>query len=373
MKIVADDKIPFLEGVFEPYAEVVYLPGNQIEPSSLKNADALLTRSITFCNADLLENTQVRLIASATIGDDHIDKQYCLKNNIQWTTAAGCNATAVEQYGTTALLETAESSGFNLSGKTIGIIGVGNTGKKIQKIADLLGMKILLNDPPREREEGSEIFCSLGKIREEADIITLHVPLTFGGTDKTFHLLDEDFFAGPGLKPVILINTSRGAIVGSDVIKTAVQSGRIRKLVLDVWENEPVIDPELLGMTDIATPHIAGYSLEGKANGTAMTVNTVSRFFNLDFHNWYPKLPGEMDELKLDCRGKSFQQILHTLFLNVYPIWKDSESLKENFENFEELRRSYNFRRENTAYKLVPESCDKNTVETIKQFGFKTV
>jgi len=191
IKIVADDKIPFLKGVLEPFAEVEYFPGNKISKENILNADALIVRTRTKCNSELLEGAKVKLITTATIGFDHIDTEYCRQKNITWLNAPGCNATSVMQYITSVLLKIAHNQIFDLSEKTIGIVGVGNVGFKIQKVCEVLGMNILLNDPPRERIEGSENFCSLDKIITESDIITFHVPLNRDGLDNTFHLVDD--------------------------------------------------------------------------------------------------------------------------------------------------------------------------------------
>lgn len=370
MKIVADDKIPFLKGVFEPFAKVVYFPGNQINNFLLKDAEALIIRSITLCNAKLLENTPVKLIATATIGDDHIDKQFCKEKGIKWISAKGCNANAVSQYVAAAILELATNAKFELKGKTLGVIGVGNIGSKIGKVAGLFGMEVLHNDPPRERIEGSIGFFSLQYIQQHADIITLHVPLTYGGKDKTFHLLDEEFFEDR-TKPVVLINTSRGGVLDAEVINWAKTEGRITNLILDVWENEPDIDLELLDMTDISTPHIAGYSLEGKANGTAIVVNAVSDFFDLGINGWHPDLPIEVQKIKLHCENLTEQEIFQNVFELVYPIAEDSKKLKSNAVHFEELRRNYIFRRENNNFILDLKNCQPEVKDKLSSIGFQ--
>ncbi len=370
MKIVADDKIPFLKGVLEKYAEVLYLPGDLISNSDLKNADALLTRSITQCNEELLSGTSVKFIATATIGDDHIDKDYCKKNNITWTSAKGCNASAVEQYFTAALLALTEKYNIELTGKTIGIIGVGNVGKKIQKVSKLLGLNVLLNDPPRERIEGSSGFSTLEEIQEKVDIITLHTPLNYGGTDKTFHLIDEAFFDSLK-KPIIFINTSRGAVVDSSALKNAIEEGKVKNTIIDVWEGEPDIDVGLFQLIDIATPHIAGYSLEGKARGTKMVVQSVGDFFKLGIKNWTPELPDNASVLVLDCNDLSDLDILKKVFEQVYPIYNDDADLREKPDQFEQLRRDYSFRRENDTFKLQLTRASKKIKETLKELGFK--
>ncbi|MDP4207082.1 MAG: NAD(P)-dependent oxidoreductase, partial [Bacteroidota bacterium] len=186
MKIIIDDKIPYIRGVFEPFAEVHYLSGAATTPEIAHNADALITRTRTICNQKLLENSTVKFIATATIGYDHIDTEWCKSAGIEWTNAPGCNSSSVEQYVLAAILYQAREKGLILKGKTLGVVGVGNVGSKVARVGQLLGMKVLLNDPPRERAEGEGIFTSLDHILEEADIITLHVPLQHEGTDKTF-------------------------------------------------------------------------------------------------------------------------------------------------------------------------------------------
>ncbi len=369
MRIVADDKIPFLKGVLEPFAEIVYLPGDQISAAALKKTDALLTRSITKCNAELLHDTSVKLIASATIGDDHIDKKYCAENDIKWETAKGCNAGAVEQYVISAILHLAQKNNFELKDLTIGIIGVGNIGSRVARIAKLLGMKVLLNDPPRERKEGSEEFVSLNQVLSDANIITFHVPLIIDGEDKTRHIADESFFKNLS-KNCILINTSRGEVVKNTTLKQAISEGIIKKLVLDVWENEPDLDEELLSMVDIATPHIAGYSLKGKAMGTSMTVQAVSKYFNLGIDNWFPPLSFDRNTIIMDGSKLSDKEIISQVFENVYPIQIDDTALRNNPRHFESLRRDYVFRKENDSFILNLKNVNSELISLLEKLGF---
>ena len=288
IKIIADDKIPFLRGALEPFAEVSYLQPSQITKNVVKDADALIVRTRTKCNADLLDQSSVKFIATATIGFDHIDVAYCESNGIKWINAPGCNSSSVQQYLASALLTLARQKEIQLDSKTIGIVGVGNVGRKVEKIAKIFGMKVLLNDPPRERKEGSEKFVSLDYLLHNSDIITFHVPLNKSGEDKTFHLADSNFFEKFNNNK-IFINTSRGEVVDTVSLKNAVKNKTVKACVLDVWENEPQIDKELLNLVDISTPHIAGYSVEGKANGTAACVNALNDFFSLGLErNWYP-------------------------------------------------------------------------------------
>lgn len=369
MKFVADDKIPFLKGVLEKYAKVIYLPGNEISKSDIKDADALLTRSITPCNEELLSNTSVKLIATATIGDDHIDKEYCHNNNISWASAQGCNAAAVEQYFTAALLALTAKYDFDPKGKTIGIIGVGNVGKRIQKLSQMLGLKVLANDPPRERAEGKAGFSSLTEIQKHADIISLHSPLSFEGVDKTFHLVNKKFLDGLH-KPVILINTSRGTVIDTSALIKAIDNNLVSHSIFDVWEQEPEMDQGLLPRISIATPHIAGYTLEGKANGTTMIVQEIAKYFNLDLKNWKAEIPASKTIITHNWKGLTEREILQEIFSRVYPIFQDDKKLRANPDEFEFLRREYNYRRENNTFLLNREGLTDDLLKILTHLGF---
>ena len=272
MKIVCDDKIPFLRGVFEPYAEVVYLPGAAISASDVKDADALVVRTRTRCDRTLLEGSSVRVIASATIGYDHIDTAWCSEHGIVWANAPGCNAGSVAQWVESVLVTLSRSHGFSLVGKTLGIVGVGHVGSKVQALASALGLRTLLCDPPRAMAEGPAGFVLLDEIISGADIVTLHVPLA----QETYHMIDASVL-GRMRPSQILINSSRGEVVDSSALREALQDGRLMAAALDVWENEPLVDPVLVGLAEIATPHIAGYSQDGKAAGTTAAVRVVAR------------------------------------------------------------------------------------------------
>lgn len=372
MKVVIDDKIPYIQGALEPFAEVVYLPGSKTTPEIVRDADAIITRTRTKCNETLLAGSSVRFIATATIGYDHIDTVYCDKAGISWTNAPGCNSSSVEQYIASALMILSEKKGFNFADKTIGIVGVGNVGYKVARIAEIFGMKVLLNDPPRERKEGSEAFTDLDEILEKADIITLHVPLNHDGIDKTYHLADEAFFARLKKQP-ILINSCRGEVTETKAFKEALKSGRISGAVIDCWENEPNIDLELMALTDLATPHIAGYSKDGKANGTSMSIQALSRFFGLGIDDWSCKnveLP-ETTEIVIDGANKSGQQILREAVLATYDIREDDQRLRGSVETFEKQRGDYPIRREFPVYSIITKNIDQNSIEKLKRLGFK--
>ena len=318
MKIIADAYIPFLKGLLDDVAQVEYLSPAEFTADAVRNADALIIRTRAKCNEALLKDSKVRFIATATIGFDHIDTEYCKANGIEWTNCPGCNANSVVNYVHAALNTVLNGE---LESKTIGIIGVGNVGSRVEKMAKQFGMKVLLNDPPREAKEGSANFVSLKEIQEKADIITLHTPLN----KETFHLVNEDFLASCKKIPII-INAARGEVCDTEALLN--YKGDI---VLDCWENEPNISLELLDKVALGTPHIAGYSLDGKANGTRMAVEAICKFFGIE-KDINIKVPGEKgipyyiegESNALKAHPELFEQ-----FRNNYPIRRDSISSEE--------------------------------------------
>ncbi len=373
MKIVIDDKIPYIKGVFEPFAEVRYLPGAAITPEDVKNADALITRTRTQCDKNLLEGSSVKFIATATIGYDHIDTEWCRKANIQWTNAPGCNSSSVEQYVIAAILHLAQKRNIILKGKTIGVIGVGNVGTKVARVSKLLGMNVLLNDPPRERKEQSDQFVSLEQIKEEANIISLHVPLQRVGPDKTYHLIDRKFLAELKNKP-LLLNTCRGEVTETTALQEAITQGEISGAVIDCWEHEPTPDPVLLKLADITTPHIAGYSRDGKANGTTQCVQSISQFFHLGLDKWKAVIPEHpTNPLIVTDRNGTIQQQITQAVLATYPIWKDSDRLTLSPESFEKQRGDYPVRREYQAYTIKEASLEAQKILSAMKFNLSLI
>ncbi len=375
MKIAADSKIPFLKGVFEPYCDVEYLSPAEMTREKIKDADAIIVRTRNRCDELMLEGTNVKFIATATIGFDHIDTEYCRRKGIKWVNAPGCNSVSVMQYMSAALTAFSIKKNVELEGLTLGIVGVGNVGSKVEKAARLLGMKLLLNDPPRERREGKEKFISLEQLASEADIISFHVPLIKEGIDKTFHLAGEKFWGM--VKPgVVFINTSRGETTDTQSLKEAMRKGIVSSALLDVWENEPEPDLELLGMAEIGTPHIAGYSAEGKANGTTVCVNAINEFFNIGIEKeWYPAgLPRPLpeEELVIDCTGLTLQKILYSAIKHTYDIYGESRALKESPGSFEQQRNNYGIRREFGYYKIKLINAPEGAEKILAGLGFKT-
>jgi erythronate-4-phosphate dehydrogenase len=371
LTLLADDHIPFLKGILEPFAKVIYVEGGRIDHKLAMQADGLIIRTRTICNAELLEGTPVKFIATATIGFDHIDTNYCAKKAISWFHAPGCNASSVRQYIASTLVRLAIKHHFSLQEKIIGIIGVGHVGTKVAQLAKALGMIPLLNDPPRERNENLSIFVSLEEIQETADIITFHVPLTHEGQDKTFHMADREFFEKLRKKPLV-INSSRGSVIETNAVKEAISHGEITGFAADVWENEPDLDLELLKMADIATPHIAGYSVEGKANGTAACVQAASRFFNFGIDNWYPSplpLP-ENPRIEINASGKTDEQVIFEAILASYDVMLDDALFRNDPSQFENLRNHYQIRREFGAYRMYISNPWPEIISTLKNLGF---
>ena len=374
IRIVIDDKIPFLKGVLESYAEIICLPGKEINRDVVKKADAMIIRTRTKCDESLLEGTSVKFIATATIGFDHIDTEYCEKNEIRWTNAPGCNSVSVQQYIASALFKIATKSYCRLKDRTIGIIGVGNVGSKVEKLSRILGMRVLLNDPPRARKEGEEDFVSLETVLHDSDIITLHVPLNMTGEDRTWHLFDE-MLLGEMKKGVWLINSARGEVVKTSSLKKAIRSGKTGGVILDVWENEPDIDIDLMSEAFLATPHIAGYSTDGKAKGTSMVINSLSRYFNLPLQDWYPPDVPDPDKplILIDCKGKTSEKIIMEAVFHTYNIDEDDNSLRFNPADFEKLRGNYRTRREFPAFTVRLINRSKEAERILKESGFIVV
>lgn len=372
MKVVIDNKIPFIQGVLEPFADVLYVPGGEISRDHLMDADALITRTRTKCNEALLAGTKVKFIATATIGFDHIDTAWCESNGITWTNAPGCNSGSVYQYVASALVTLAQKYNFNFADKTLGVIGVGNVGRKIVKLGEWLGMRVMLNDPPRSRNEGPCSFISLEGIVRECDIVTCHVPLNMSGPDKTHHLIDEKFLRS--LQPnSILLNSSRGEVVDNAALKRLLKEKKLMAAVLDVWEKEPDIDLELLDLLDISTPHIAGYSADGKANGTTMSIQALGKFFNLPISRWFAEdipVPASTG-LTINCAGKSVQNVISQAIMFTYQVMDDNDRLHASPQTFEKQRGSYPLRREFHAYNIVLQNEHSDIQKILKGLGFK--
>jgi len=366
MKIVVDENVAFAEEAFSKFGEVQLLHGREIDQTILKDVDALIVRSITRINKDLLEGTAVSFVGTATIGTDHVDLEYLNERSIGFADAKGCNADAVAEYVFTALFSAAVKQNISLKDKTIGVVGVGNIGSRIVKLAEAYGLKVLMNDPPRQKKEFSSSFVSLEEFLT-ADIITIHTPLTYEGDDKTFHLFNRSNLVHVK-EGTIFINASRGEVVDNTALSNLLDGKKITA-ILDVWENEPNINQELIKKVLYATPHVAGYSLEGKINGTKMMVGAMNKFFNKNIL-WQPTLPAcENSKIEIAVDG-SKEEKFYSLFNSIYDIEEDTKRLKTFSGNkeslgkyFDTLRREYPLRREFTNYSIkanaLPERLEK--------------
>jgi len=374
VRIIADANIPFVKDCFASIGEVEVVPGREITPATVADADVLLVRSVTQVDSDLLIGSGVSFVGSATIGFEHIAIDFLREHNIGFASAPGSNANSTAEYVIAVLLSVAKEHKIQLEGMSLGIVGVGNVGSRVERKAKGLGMKVLLNDPPLQRETCDVKYLSLEELFE-CDFITLHTPLTFEGKDKTFHLADERFFKS--LKGgCIFVNTSRGGVVDSSALKAAIKSGKLKTAVLDVWEDEPNIDTELLEMVDIGTPHIAGYSLDGKVAGMIMIYKAACTYFGLeakfDVKSFLPE--PAVPELKINPQVVSEQDVLRGAVERIYDIRKDDSNLRWILDKpagkrgkfFDDLRKNYPVRREfqNTRF-----SKNSVTVPKIRRFA----
>ena len=360
MKILVDKDIPFIEGVFEPFAQVEYLSGKEFAPSNVKDADALVIRTRTKCNASLLDGSAVKFIATATIGMDHIDLDYCAKAGIAVANAAGCNAGGVMQYVFTSLYALACKKGIILpdgvnpapEGKKfiLGVIGVGNVGSRVANMGEYMGFEVLRCDPAKERAQTLAFnngymklhefkdYYSLDYLLENSDIVTMHTDLN----PTSRGMAGEEFFSK--MKDgAIFINSSRGEVVVDEALIGSV--GKMNGVILDVWNGEPALNLQLMEAADIATPHIAGYSYEGKVNGTTMAVKAVAEHFGIEALKDFKIVPAEKNT-NFFCKNELSQGQISEYFQNIFPIFGHCGDLKQNPQNFELLRSNFKYRRE---------------------------
>jgi erythronate-4-phosphate dehydrogenase len=381
MKIVADANIPFVKECFSSIGEVTAVGGREITPSVVADADMLLVRSITPVGVDLLAGGKVRFVATATIGFDHIDIDFLRRNNIGFASAPGSNANSAAEYVIAGLLDIGQRYALDLEGRSIGIIGVGNVGSKVAKKCAALGMAVYLNDPPLKRQTGDAKYLPLARLLN-CDFITFHTPLTFEGPDKTHHLADEKFFKSLKQR-CVFVNASRGGVVDSRALKSAIRLGRLRAVVLDVWENEPDIDIELLKLVDIGTPHIAGYSLDGKIAGMIMIYKAACEYFavepKFDIEEFLPE--PAVPELKVNQNITNDQDALLGAVQKIYRIDKDDARLRQMSEkpaesrgkHFDSLRKNYPVRREFQNTRVILKDKNSKLAKKLIGIGFKEV
>ncbi|HGG60726.1 MAG TPA: 4-phosphoerythronate dehydrogenase [Gammaproteobacteria bacterium] len=375
VKIVADENIPHVDEAFSSLGEVMTLPGRSMTRANLRGADILLVRSVTRVDAALLEGTPVRYVASATIGFDHIDHEYLERRGIPWTTAPGCNATAAAEYVAAAICRVASPEQFR--GGTVGIVGRGNVGSRVRSRLEALGFRCLVNDPPLEEQGVADDFVSLDQALS-ADIVTLHTPLTVDDRHPTFHLLNKTRLAQLP-DGALLINAARGAVVDNPALLAELRSERIRA-VLDCWEGEPAIDTGLLDRVSIGTPHIAGYSLEGRLRGTEMILRAVCEFLG-EPPRWRldDALPDDPPPL-IDLRGEPDDiEAMKQAVAQAYPIMRDDARLRRMAELpldergpwFDHLRKTYPMRREFGHFRVRSGGQRSALADRLQRLGFQ--
>lgn len=377
VKIIADANILFAKEAFSEFGDVVAIDGRDITNDTLKDAEMLIVRSITTVNQELLRGTHVRFVASATIGTDHVDCAFLKKCRIGFGHAPGSNAAAVAEYAISALVHLAQKMKLNISDMTVGIIGVGNVGSRVLKLCRALGMQCLLNDPPKKALTASDIYLPLKTVLRESDVVTLHVPLTSSGHDATYHLVNDDFISAMK-KGAVLVNTSRGGVMDEKVFLALRE--RLGAVVLDVWGNEPAPDPDVIDAADIATPHIAGYSYDGRVYGTQMIYGAACEFFHKN-KTWKPPSVAEQKKShEIDLR-KSDDPIFSAISA-AYPIMKDDADFRKINEfspdkrprYFDGLRNNYPQRLEFRNFSVTTaKNTPDNYLSTLSQLGFKVM
>jgi erythronate-4-phosphate dehydrogenase len=377
MKIVADENIPCVERAFASLGEVTLLAGRGMQPAQVREADILLVRSVTRVDRRLLEVSRVRFVGSATIGFDHVDRDYLRERGIGFATAPGSNATSAAEYVVSALMVLAEQQGFTLAGRTAGIIGCGNVGSRVRQKLSALGIRCLVNDPPLKQQGGHDDFVGLDEVLQ-ADIVPVHVPLTRDGPWPTHHLVDAGFLAqlGPG---AIFINTSRGAVADNAALYRLLDTRPDLSIVLDVWEGEPAINTDLLGRVALGTPHIAGYSLDGKLRGTGMIYRAACECFDRT-PRWEAaeELPAGPVLALAESQSRDVLSGTRAAVYCSYDIREDDTRLRALLSLapakrpafFDRLRKEYPVRREFSQVSICADGMNTALAEQLQGLGF---
>jgi len=379
LNIIADENIPFVQDAFGSLGKIKLVQGRAIDPSTIKDTQVLLVRSVTRVNRELLENSPIQFVGTATAGLDHIDLEYLQARGIAIASAQGGNANSAAEYVITALLILAQRQGLTISRKSIGIVGVGNIGRLVKAKAEALGMAVVLNDPPLAQETGDKRYRPLEEALD-CDVVTLHVPLTHEGPFRTYHLFNHPNLAN--LKPsTIFINTSRGEVVETQALLSRLQKKPQGATVLDVWESEPDISWELFRLVSLGTPHIAGYSLDGKAQGMFLIYQALCQHLGLK-PTWSPSdsLPAPaLPKTSIDPKGNSSEQILCDLATRIYNLEADHTRMGQLLQippekrplEFDRLRKQYPVRREFHNTKVILVNVRAELQQKITGLGFK--
>nr|WP_298522624.1 4-phosphoerythronate dehydrogenase PdxB [uncultured Halomonas sp.] len=377
MRLLVDENVPLAEEFFGELGEITRMPGREIDSAAVRDQDILVVRSITQVNAALLEGSSVRFVGTCTIGTDHVDLDYLREKQIGFASAPGSNAESVVDYVLSSLLMLAEEQDFVLVERTVGIVGAGNVGDRLRQRLEELDVTCLICDPPRAKQENRDDFLDIDTLIKRADIISLHTPLTNEGEHPTRHLLDATRIAA--LKPgTLLINTGRGTCIDTMALRQRLEERADLSTVLDVWKNEPAIDQVLYDLVDIATPHIAGYSLDGKMRGTELVYQAVMRYFGLPARrklgqikpdNWLRKivLSGSappMDALSLCVRAcYDVRRDMHG-----FDRYRRRLGLTQAFDRY---RAEYPVRREFSTLRVELKKNSGELRDVIEGFGFK--
>lgn len=379
MKIVCAETVLLGREAFQTVGETVVIPDRSITRDDLLDADALVVRSKTKINRELLHGTPVQFVGTATAGFDHMDTDYLTDRSLGWCASPGCNANSVSEYLIAALLTVRERHGIDLAGKTIGIIGCGNVGSRVIKKCEALGMTVLRNDPPLAAKGFDPDFLPLETVLAESDIVTLHVPLIQEKPWPTVQMANHQFFAQ--LKPgAIFINASRGGVTDYDAFIHAKENHAISHAVIDVWDPEPAFRTDILEMADLASAHIAGHSYEGKLNGTVAVYNELCHFFEIE-KNWdiAASLPiPQTPEITIDCSGRDDEDVLHDIIKPIYNIEVDDADIREaavrsearRASNFDALRKGYRVRREFMNTSVCAQNASDELKAKINALGF---
>ncbi|HEY1847265.1 MAG TPA: 4-phosphoerythronate dehydrogenase PdxB [Buttiauxella sp.] len=373
MKILVDENMPYARELFSRLGDVTAVPGRPIPVAELDDADAVMVRSVTKVNAELLDGKKIKFVGTATAGTDHVDEAWLERAGIAFSAAPGCNAIAVVEYVFSSLLMLAERDGFALTDRTVGIVGVGNVGARLQKRLEAFGVRTLLCDPPRADRGDEGDFQPLERLVREADVLTFHTPLFKAGPYKSLHLADERLISN--LKPgTILINACRGPVVDNAALLKCLQNGQKLSVVLDVWEPEPELNGDLLDLVDIGTPHIAGYTLEGKARGTTQVFEAFSEFIGKAQQIALDTLLPAPEFGRITLHGPLDQAVLKRLVHLVYDVRRDDAPLRKVAAipgEFDKLRKHYQERREWSS--LYIQCDDANAAAMLQNLGFSAV
>ncbi|MBB1201719.1 4-phosphoerythronate dehydrogenase PdxB [Enterobacteriaceae bacterium 89] len=373
MKILVDENMPYARELFSRLGDVKAVPGRPIPQQELDDADALMVRSVTKVNEALLAGKGIKFVGTATAGTDHVDDQWLAEAGIGFSAAPGCNAIAVVEYVFSSLLMLAERDGFALADRTVGIVGVGNVGGRLQKRLEALGIRTLLCDPPRADRGDEGDFRALDELVQQCDVLTFHTPLFKDGPYKSLHLADEALIAR--LQPgTILINACRGPVVDNAALLKRLQAGQPLSVVLDVWEPEPDLSVELLKLVDIGTAHIAGYTLEGKARGTTQVFEAYSQFIGKPQQIALEMLLPAPEFGRITLHGELDQPTLKRLVHLVYDVRRDDAPLRKVAGipgEFDKLRKNYLERREWSSLHVLCD--DAKTADLLKKLGFNAV